>query len=106
MGHAALVLVAGAASAMAPTLEDVDIARTLSVPGNFSHCEPIRELKCAKTADVGRFACTYREGDSKKTAGPIKNILLEQVGGNWTKLSGDRPTCSIVYIELPDQSKK
>jgi hypothetical protein len=92
-------------AAIAPTLEDVDLARILSVPGNFSHCAPIKEVTCAPIgADQARFACRYRE-QGANGQWPEKTIAVENLGGTWTKMSGDTPACTVVNLQIVEQGK-
>jgi hypothetical protein len=102
MGSAGLLLML---VAVAPTLEDVDLARVLSVPGNFSHCVPIRDLKCAPMrGDDARFECSYRE-EAANGRWPEKKIAVENIGGTWTKMSGDTPACTVVNLQIVDEGK-
>jgi hypothetical protein len=100
MGSAGLLL---ALAAVAPTLEDVDLARVLSVPGNFSHCVPIKDVKCAPMGqDEARFACSYREQGAEDR---VKTIAVENLGGTWMKMSGDTPSCTVVNLQIVDEGK-
>jgi hypothetical protein len=100
LGHIGLLL---ALAAVAPTLEDVELARVLSVPGNFSYCVPVRDLKCAPVGDdEARFACSYREQGVENV---VKTIAVENIGGTWTKMSGDTPSCTVVNLQIVDEGK-
>ncbi|MDT7933181.1 MAG: hypothetical protein RQ833_01070 [Sphingomonadaceae bacterium] len=82
-----------------PTIQDIDWARTTSMPGNFTHCTRIKSLRCERLGADDRYHCSYREY-ANQGPWPRKTIVVKQIAGEWRKLSGDTPACAIMNFPV------
>jgi hypothetical protein len=94
---------AGVLAGVAPTVQDIDWARTASMPGNFTHCVRLKNLRCKPAGEAAQYDCTYREYRNSGSW-PKKSITVDSASGSWVKIAGDAPMCSVMNLDLPSKN--